>query len=115
MCSESTIQMLKCAFPKGIADEDFLPLLYVLKPYFSVRSLAGCIVDFLDSDYQLIIGKFDWPPDHRNFSPEEIELLTLMFVYQVTSAQYNAESELVNNIQTRLAECGFAEWAESEY
>jgi hypothetical protein len=52
----STYQLLQCAFPQGVEDQEYLPLLSVLYEHMSDRSLAQAIADFTGREYYLVLN-----------------------------------------------------------
>lgn len=52
----STYQLLQCAFPQGIEDQEYLPLLSILYEQMSDRSLAQAIVEFTGREYHIVLN-----------------------------------------------------------
>jgi hypothetical protein len=86
-----THEMLKCAFPNGISDNDYLPLIAVLYEHMSHRQLAHIIGILVNTDYALILTD----------------------VYSVVSTAIPSESQ-VERIREQLIPCGYQEWISSE-
>ena len=52
----STYQLLQCAFPSGIDEREYLPLLAVLYEHMSDRSLAQVIAECFGRDYYVVLN-----------------------------------------------------------
>jgi hypothetical protein len=44
------LDLLRAAYPEGVPDEDYLPLLVVLNPDLSARNLAAVIAELIDGE-----------------------------------------------------------------
>jgi hypothetical protein len=51
-----TYEMLECAFPTHISEEDYLPLLVVLAEKLSHRNLAEVVGLFMNEDYVIVLN-----------------------------------------------------------
>jgi hypothetical protein len=83
----STYKMLKCAFPNGIDEQIYLPLLAVLYNEMSDRTLARVIADFTGKDYFVVLND----------------------VYRVGGIE-TLPREMVNSIKQQLVSCGYENW-----
>lgn len=81
----STFRMLKSAFPDGIADPDYLPLLAVLAEVMSNRNVADVISHLVDRS---------WPEIYND----------------VLAAQAAAIGSDAERIKTQLKSFGYDEW-----
>lgn len=79
--------MLECAFPNGIDEEDYLPLLAVLYDEMSDRTLARVIADFTGRDYFVVLND----------------------VYRVGVTEA-LPLEVANSIKPKLVSCGYQNW-----
>lgn len=52
----STYQLLQCAFPQGIEEQEYLPLLSILYEEMSDRSLAQVISEFIGKEYPAVLN-----------------------------------------------------------
>lgn len=86
----TTYQMLECAFPQGIAEQEYLPLLSILYEQMSDRSLAQVIAEFTGRDYYAVLND----------------------VYRVGSVEtFPSESEKVlNRVKHQLICCDYEKW-----
>lgn len=88
---QSTEELLKKAFPNGIEDDIYFPLLEILEPELSDRNLAIVISNFTGKEYHIVLND----------------------VYQVKSQSF--ENDLVlNKVQSVLDAAGFQQWLEEE-
>lgn len=83
----STYEMLKCAFPNGLDNEDYFPLLVALYEGMSQKNLATVIAFFMDRDYAIVYN------DVLRSQSTDIP-----------------DSEMVAAIKERLLPCGYATW-----
>lgn len=88
---QSTYSMLRCAFPTGIPQDAYLPLLAVLGEQMSHRSVAATMVLFFGGKYV----------DHMND------------VYKALSAQ-GPDAVTVQRVQELLIPCGYQAWLDEE-
>lgn len=86
----STYRMVKCAFPDGIKDEEYLPLLAILLENMSIRVLAELMTYLVEKDY----GD------------------TLHDVYCAGADPIT--QEILAGIRHKLHPCGYEVWQEEE-
>ena len=48
---QPTYELLECAFPDGISDDEYFPLLAILHPEMSFRTLAEVLSHLTDKPY----------------------------------------------------------------
>jgi hypothetical protein len=68
-----TYRLLKCAFPQGISEEFYSPLLAILYEEMSDRNLAQVIADFTGREYHAALNDVYRVASMATFSPELIE------------------------------------------
>lgn len=83
----STCQLIKCAFPQGIDEQIYLPLLKILYEHMSDRSLAQVIAEYTGKDYYRVLND----------------------VYRVGSID-TFSSEIIEFVKQKLMNCGYQEW-----
>ncbi|MER3434515.1 MAG: DUF3349 domain-containing protein [Leptolyngbya sp. ERB_1_1] len=81
----STYHLLQCAFPQGIEEKEYLPLLSILYEQMSNRSLAQVIAEFTGREYPAVLND----------------------VYQVGMAE---GSFAVEEVKQKLIRCGYEKW-----
>ncbi|MGL5940741.1 MAG: DUF3349 domain-containing protein [Waterburya sp.] len=86
----STYHLLECAFPNGIEEQEYLPLLSILYEQMSDRSLASAIANFTGKEYYAVLND----------------------VYRVGSAQTmrSEVAEVLNSIRQKLIHCDYEKW-----
>jgi len=84
----STYQLLQCAFPQGIEDQEYLPLLSILYEQMSDRSLAQVIAEFTGREYHTALND----------------------VYRVGAAETLRVGEVVDSINQKLMRCDYEKW-----
>ncbi len=86
----STYQLLECAFPQGIEEQEYLPLLSILYEQMSDRSLAQVIAEFTGREYHTVLND----------------------VYRVGAAQtfLSEVEEVLNGVKQRLMPCDYEKW-----
>lgn len=52
----STYQLIQCAFPQGIDDRIYLPMLSILYKNMSDRSLAKVVAEYTGKDYHVVLN-----------------------------------------------------------
>jgi hypothetical protein len=67
----STYKMIGCAFPDGIDEWAYLPLLHILYDHMSDRTLASVVADMSGRDYARVLNDVyrvaaDRPPPRRD-------------------------------------------------
>ncbi|MBE9008966.1 DUF3349 domain-containing protein [Pseudanabaenaceae cyanobacterium LEGE 13415] len=82
----STYQLLQSAFPQGIENQDYLPLLVLLHDQMSDRSLAQVIAEFVGRDYPAVLND----------------------VYGINAASVARES--LENVKQKLIRGGYENW-----
>ncbi|WP_216627569.1 DUF3349 domain-containing protein [Corallococcus exercitus] len=85
-----TLAMLGRAFPEGVSEADYRPLLAVLYPYFSDRNLADVVSRFTGRAYGLVLND----------------------VYGVQSTKLTADA--VASIHARLVVAGLDAWSKED-
>lgn len=87
----STYQLLQCAFPQGIDDQDYLPLLSILYEQMSDRSLVQAIAEFTGKEYHIVLND----------------------VYHIGAiAAFSAE--VTDPIKQKLIHCDYEKWLVEE-
>jgi hypothetical protein len=89
---QSTYAMLQCAFPEGVPEALYLPLLAVLSEHMSQRSLAKVIEAFTEKDYAYVYND----------------------VLYVLSTELT-ELALQTQVQALLRGCGYQAWLQELY
>lgn len=87
----STYQLLQCAFPQGIEEQEYLPLLSILYEEMSDRSLAQVIADFTEKDYPAVLND----------------------VYRVGAAEVFSLSgveKVRDSVKQKLIRCDYEKW-----
>ncbi len=69
----STYQLLQCAFPQGISEQFYLPLLSILYEEMSDRNLAQVIAEFTGREYPAVLNDVYGVAAKPTFTPELIE------------------------------------------
>ncbi|MFN6536584.1 MAG: DUF3349 domain-containing protein [Nostoc sp. EkiNYC01] len=87
----STYQLIQCAFPQGIDDRGYLPLLSILYKNMSDRSLAKVVAEYTGKDYHVVLND----------------------VYRVGSIT-TFSSEVINLVQQKLNDCDYEKWLAEE-
>ncbi|NOK36257.1 DUF3349 domain-containing protein [Corallococcus exercitus] len=85
---ESTADLVRRAFPEGVTEADYLPLLTALYPHMSDRSLAMVVGHFVGQDYPLVLND----------------------IYGVGGGYTSASPDAVAAVQARLVAAGLEEW-----
>jgi hypothetical protein len=85
----STYQLLQCAFPQGIEDEEYFPLLSILYEQMSDRSLAQVIAEFTEREYPAVLNDV-----YRVGSPEMIPSV----------------EEVLDSVKQKLIRCDYEKW-----
>lgn len=86
----STYQLLQCAFPQGIEEQEYLPLLSILSEDMSDRSLAQVIAEFTGKEYPAVLND----------------------VYRVGAAEpfLSAVKEVLDSVKQKLIRCDYEKW-----
>lgn len=87
----STYQLLQCAFPYGIDEGEYLPLLTLLYEHMSDRSLAQVIADYARRDYYIVLND----------------------VYRIGNTKANS-SDIVESVKQKLINCDYEKWLTDE-
>lgn len=85
---QDTFRMLKCAFPNGVEEEDFLPLLFVLNENMSFRQEAIVVGKLIGRDYTDLLNN----------------------IYLVASESYNPDFIATQKVKQKLMPCGYENW-----
>jgi hypothetical protein len=86
----STYDLVKCAFPQGIDESSYWPLLSVLAQNMSDRSLAQIVADFTAKDYHQVLND----------------------IYRVSSEPCSLA--ILEPLLKRLEHCGYEQWLAEE-
>ncbi|GMU00777.1 hypothetical protein KH5H1_48970 [Corallococcus caeni] len=89
---ESTASLVHRAFPEGVTEADYLPLLTVLYPHMSDRGLAMVVGHFVGQDYPLVLND----------------------IYGVGGGYAAASPDAVAAVQARLVAAGLEEWIKED-
>ena len=86
----STYELLQCAFPQGIEEQEYFPLLSILYEQMSARSLAQAIAEFTGREYHAVLND----------------------VYQVGAAEtfLSRDEQVLNRIKQKLICCDYEKW-----
>jgi hypothetical protein len=85
----STYQLLQCAFPQGVMEQEYLPLLSLLYEQMSDRSLAQVIAEFTGKAYPVVLND----------------------IYQIgSSAQSPDIKAVLPSIEQKLVQCNYKQW-----
>jgi hypothetical protein len=87
----NAVQVIYCAFPQGIDDRIYLPMLSILYKNMSDRSLAKVVAEYTGKDYHVVLND----------------------VYRVGSIT-TFSSEVINLIQQKLNDCDYEKWLAEE-
>lgn len=87
----STYRMLKCAFPEGIAPEDYSSILAILHEKMSYRNVAEVVSVLTDQDYIVVLND----------------------AYKSESTDAPAK-ELISKVKHHLKSCGYQDWLQEE-
>ena len=87
----STYQLIQRAFPQGIDEQIYLPLLKILYEHMSDRSLAQVIAEYTEKDYYGVLND----------------------VYRVGSIDAFS-SEIIEFVKQKLISCGYEKWLADE-
>ena len=93
----STYQLLQRAFPQGVDERFYWPLLSILQQQMSDRNLAEVIAELTGRDYHAVLND----------------------VYRVAAAMHHpiqppVSPELIQSVQQKLTSCGYAQWLVGE-
>ncbi|MEH1790446.1 DUF3349 domain-containing protein [Nostoc sp.] len=69
----STYELIQCAFPQGIDEQKYLPMLSILYTNMSDRSLAQVIADYTGKDYHIVLNDVYRVGSMTTFSDEVID------------------------------------------
>jgi hypothetical protein len=83
----STYQLLSCAFPDGIDEQFYLPVLSILEEQMSERNLAQVIAEFTGRDYHIVLND----------------------VYRVAATPTFSQS-LIDSVTQKLMNCHYEAW-----
>lgn len=87
----STYQLLQCAFPYGVDEPFYFPLLSILYEQMSDRNLAQVIAEFMERDYYVVLNDVYRVKTTTEFAPETI-----------------------NFVQQKLIGCNYEKWLADE-
>ena len=85
------LQFLKCVFPDGLADSEYLPLLYIFRQDMTIRA-ASSLVGTLQSKKYLDVYN------------DALHVKTTGYVPDIPT---------IEAIKKKLTECGYEEWLDS--
>jgi hypothetical protein len=83
----STYQLVQCAFPHGVDEQLYLPLLSILYEQMSDRNLAQVIAELTGRDYHVVLNDVYRVGAIATFSPE-----------------------LIDSVQQKLMGCNYERW-----
>lgn len=88
----STYQLLQCAFPQGIEEQEYIPLLSILYEQMSDRGLAQVIAEFTAREYHAVLND-------------------IYRVGGVGTLPLSSEIEQVlNSVKQKLIRCDYQKW-----
>ncbi len=87
----STIKLIQRAFPDGIQEKWYLPLLTILEPELSDRNLASVMANVTDKEYHIVLND----------------------IYKVKS-QPIKDITLLESTRSLLDNAGYQQWLEEE-
>lgn len=70
-----TLRLLKTAFPDGLSDEEYLPVVAMLYPFMSNRNLADVMSAFTGLDWGVAMNDMWKAQDVHSFAPEVVARL----------------------------------------
>jgi hypothetical protein len=83
----TTYQLIQCAFPQGIGEQVYLPLLSLLYEEMSDRTLAQVIAEYTGKDYHGVLND----------------------IYRAGSGVKDS-TEMIDAVKQRLVSCGYEKW-----
>ncbi|MBW4603191.1 MAG: DUF3349 domain-containing protein [Calothrix sp. FI2-JRJ7] len=87
----NTYQLIKCAFPQGIEEHNYFPLLSLLYEHMSDRSLAQVIAEYTGKNYYIALNE----------------------VYRVGEME-TSSSNIKDSIIKKFMDCGYEKWLSEE-
>jgi hypothetical protein len=87
----ATYQLLTCAFPEGIDEQYYLPVLSILYEQMSDRNLAQVVAELTGRDYHAVLND----------------------VYRV-GATPRISPALIDSVQQKLMNCNYKQWLASQ-
>ena len=87
----TTYQLLRCAFPNNIADDEYEAVIYFFHPYMSFRTLATVLAIITNRTY--------------------IHILNDVMGY---NGKLPADTKILQEVHNRLNNCGYPQWIKSE-
>ena len=86
----SIYQLLQCAFPHGLEEQEYIPLLSILYKKMSDRALAQVIAEFVDKEYPVVLND----------------------VYRVGAAETSPSGveEILSSVEQKLTHCNYEKW-----
>lgn len=87
----STYQLIQCAFPQGIEEHNYFPLLSLLCEHMSDRSLAQVIAEYTGKNFYVVLNQ----------------------VYQVREME-TFSANVNESIIKKLMDCGYDKWLSKE-
>lgn len=88
---QSTYQLLKCAFPNDITEEQYAAILHFLHPHMSFRTLATVLASVTNKTYIHILN------DTMGYEGKPL-----------------VDSTIMDSVRKKLDDCGYDEWINSE-
>lgn len=82
----STAQLILCAYPQGILEDEYLMLLYLLHKHMSDRVLADCLTFFINKSAFAVLHD----------------------IYSIASD--SPDDNVLAPVYKRLIDCGFEDW-----
>lgn len=83
----STYKLLQCAFPKGLEEHEYLPLLSILYEQMSDRNLAHVVTEFISREYPVVLND----------------------IYRVGAFPLE-NKEALNSVKQKLMHCDYEKW-----
>ena len=90
---EDTYNMLKCAYPDGLPESDYIPLLAILHEIMSFRNIPDVLAVLAGKDRWLVFN------DAMGFS--------------IDDPDYHFTQDDIDRVKARLLPCGFEQWVRS--
>ncbi len=65
--------MLRQAYPRGVPDQDYAPLLVVLQEHLSARNLAAVVAELVDGETVVVENDAAAALSHRRPKPSDVK------------------------------------------
>ncbi len=86
-----TLQFLKCVFPDGLADSEYLPLLYILRQDMTIRAASSLVGSLLSKSYLDVYND----------------------ALHVKTMGYAPDIQTLEAVKKKLTHCGYEDWLDS--